>query len=404
VIPGAHIVHRQSWGFVQGAAPVADRVLVYATLPVALYQSGSTPLAGLPQVSTAALGDLQLGARVAIPLKLPVQLAGALELWAPTGSRNAFASDGSVRVEPKVIASADVGAFSVGADVGVLLRGRQDFTLAHAGSALRFAAGAAYRWRDFRIGPEIWGRGTFTGSDDSPVEALLGAHWKRGRLDVGLALATGLDRAPGAAPARVLLQVAFGPGARPPVEVAAPEPPPPAPPPPAPEPKPVIAEPAPPPPPPPEPPPPPPPPPPEPPPPPARAEPPIAAAQERPLVVVTTERIVILKPVLFEVDEDVLRPESIAVLRDVASVLLGHQEIKKLRVEGHTDSKGGAKHNQALSSRRAETVRRWLVEHAAIDAARLEARGYGSTRPIADEKKVKDGRTKNRRVEFHVVK
>lgn len=53
---------------------------------------------------------------------------------------------------------------------------------------------------------------------------------------------------------------------------------------------------------------------------------------------------------------------------------------KRFRIEGHTDAVGGDAFNQRLSEQRAETVRRRLVERHAIDAARIEAVGYGETR------------------------
>lgn len=70
----------------------------------------------------------------------------------------------------------------------------------------------------------------------------------------------------------------------------------------------------------------------------------------------------------------------------------------KLSVEGHTDSLGNAKFNQALSQKRAESVKKYLVGKGA-DAKRLEARGWGDTKPVSDNR-TEDGRAKNRRVEL----
>jgi outer membrane protein OmpA-like peptidoglycan-associated protein len=65
-------------------------------------------------------------------------------------------------------------------------------------------------------------------------------------------------------------------------------------------------------------------------------------------------------------------------------------------VEGHTDAKGGAEYNQKLSERRAEAVRRYLIDQFAIDPKRLNARGFGKSR-LLDPSRPEDG--VNRRVQ-----
>jgi OOP family OmpA-OmpF porin len=67
-------------------------------------------------------------------------------------------------------------------------------------------------------------------------------------------------------------------------------------------------------------------------------------------------------------------------------------------IEGHTDNVGKAAMNQKLSLQRAESVRNYIVQKFGIDPARLSAKGYGMTRPIADNKTA-EGREKNRRIE-----
>ena len=68
-----------------------------------------------------------------------------------------------------------------------------------------------------------------------------------------------------------------------------------------------------------------------------------------------------------------------------------------VRIEGHTDSDGDDEYNRQLSDGRARAVRAYLVEHG-VEAARLEAVGYGETQPIADNLSA-SGRQQNRRVE-----
>jgi outer membrane protein OmpA-like peptidoglycan-associated protein len=117
--------------------------------------------------------------------------------------------------------------------------------------------------------------------------------------------------------------------------------------------------------------------------------------------VVTTERIVILDRVLFDTDKDVIKKVSYPILDAVAKTLASHPEIKKVRVEGHTDSQADDAHNLDLSQRRAAAVVKYLVGKK-VDAARLEPQGYGETQPIADNE-TEDGRAQNRRVVFTIL-
>ncbi len=72
-----------------------------------------------------------------------------------------------------------------------------------------------------------------------------------------------------------------------------------------------------------------------------------------------------------------------------------------IRVEGHTDSVGSASYNQTLSESRAQSVRSYLIQRG-IAPNRIEAIGYGLTRPIADNATA-EGRAQNRRVEVLIV-
>lgn len=75
----------------------------------------------------------------------------------------------------------------------------------------------------------------------------------------------------------------------------------------------------------------------------------------------------------------------------------------KVQIEGHTDNKGSADANKALSQKRAEAVVAWLTANLQTPADRMEAKGYGPDKPIADNKTEK-GRGKNRRVDFSISK
>ncbi len=122
--------------------------------------------------------------------------------------------------------------------------------------------------------------------------------------------------------------------------------------------------------------------------------------KSRQLATISEGKIVIVETVYFKLDKAIIEKRSFKLLENVAAVLAGHSAIR-VRIEGHTDSQGNAAHNKDLSQRRAEAVRTFLVAHG-IDAARLDAVGYGPERPVADNKTTK-GRAANRRVEFVIV-
>ena len=86
----------------------------------------------------------------------------------------------------------------------------------------------------------------------------------------------------------------------------------------------------------------------------------------------------------------------------LVQVLEQNPDIVKIRIEGHTDNQGKPSSNLSLSKRRAKAVMKWLTK-AGVDKKRLESNGYGQTQPIADND-TEDGRAKNRRVMFVVVK
>ncbi|ABS25774.1 OmpA/MotB domain protein [Anaeromyxobacter sp. Fw109-5] len=112
-------------------------------------------------------------------------------------------------------------------------------------------------------------------------------------------------------------------------------------------------------------------------------------------------RITVRGKVQFETGSARLKPESQRLLDQVASILRAHPEIRRVRVEGHTDDVGPALTNKELSERRADSVRDALVRRG-IAPSRLSIRGYGESRPIAPNK-TKAGRAKNRRVEFVIT-
>ena len=117
--------------------------------------------------------------------------------------------------------------------------------------------------------------------------------------------------------------------------------------------------------------------------------------------VVVEEKIVITQKIHFEFAKAVIRPVSFSILDDVVSLLNQNPQIRKIRVEGHTDWIGGDAANQKLSEARALAVRDYLVAKG-VEPDRLEAVGYGETRPVADNH-TNIGRARNRRTEFTVI-
>jgi outer membrane protein OmpA-like peptidoglycan-associated protein len=117
-------------------------------------------------------------------------------------------------------------------------------------------------------------------------------------------------------------------------------------------------------------------------------------------IVVTKEKIELKQKVHFETAKARIMPDSFAMLTEIADVLKARPEVK-IRVEGHTDVRGGMKYNMKLSQARADSVKAFLVGQG-VSPDRMEARGYGPTQPIADNRTNK-GREQNRRVEFIIT-
>jgi outer membrane protein OmpA-like peptidoglycan-associated protein len=106
---------------------------------------------------------------------------------------------------------------------------------------------------------------------------------------------------------------------------------------------------------------------------------------------------VALYGVLFDFNKSTLQPASDGPLQQVASLMAANSSLN-LEIQGHTDNVGGDAYNQTLSEARARSVMAWLTQHG-VAAARMTAKGYGKTLPIADNS-TDEGRMKNRRVEI----
>ena len=115
----------------------------------------------------------------------------------------------------------------------------------------------------------------------------------------------------------------------------------------------------------------------------------------------TSRQVEIKEQVFFAFNDALVQTASGPMLDEVAATLVGHPEILRVEVQGHTDDMGIAQYNLDLSERRARAVKEALILRG-VATERLVARGYGSTQPLglnADEA----ARSANRRVQFHIV-
>jgi outer membrane protein OmpA-like peptidoglycan-associated protein len=114
------------------------------------------------------------------------------------------------------------------------------------------------------------------------------------------------------------------------------------------------------------------------------------------------DKITVSETIRFETGKATIDPGSTYILDEVADILKSNPAISKMTIEGHTDSSGDAALNKQLSQERADAVKTYIVGKG-IDAGRMDAMGYGAEQPIASND-TEDGRAKNRRVAFKVVR
>lgn len=112
------------------------------------------------------------------------------------------------------------------------------------------------------------------------------------------------------------------------------------------------------------------------------------------------ESRIAFKSLEFENEKADILPSMHADLNKLADFLLAHPTFK-LNISGHTDSQGNEDSNLRLSQARADAIKAYLIYEFKIAAARIEAHGYGSSKPIVQEKS-EDERKLNRRVEFNI--
>jgi Outer membrane protein and related peptidoglycan-associated (lipo)proteins len=111
-----------------------------------------------------------------------------------------------------------------------------------------------------------------------------------------------------------------------------------------------------------------------------------------------TEGKLVSYGIYFDVNKDIVKPESYGSIKEIATVLNENPTVK-IKVTGHTDSDGDDALNMDLSKRRAANVKQYLINEFKVDGSRIETDGKGESQPIATNNSV-ENKAKNRRVEF----
>jgi outer membrane protein OmpA-like peptidoglycan-associated protein len=118
-------------------------------------------------------------------------------------------------------------------------------------------------------------------------------------------------------------------------------------------------------------------------------------------VALTAGKIEILESVFFATNQATIQRRSYPLLDDVARVMLAHPELGQIIVEGHTDDVGSDARNLALSQKRAEAVKAYLVKRG-VPGERLDPFGFGESRPLVPNEDA-DSRARTRRVVFVIA-
>lgn len=458
------LVERQISAHFGGSIVFWERLRLAGSLPVLLSQAGeSAVIDGVtyPEPQNTAAGDLRLAADVRLfgEYRDAFSLAVGARAWLPTGDRNAYTGDEALRLGGHVLAAGEIEHWVYAARVGATYRGLEEsFANSPIGTDLSFALSAGRRFLDdaLVIGPEIFGStvlvdGGFFDREATPLDLILGGHYTAGPWRFGAGAGPGLTRGIGSPAFRGMLSVEYIPKVE---EAAAPLPVEPQKP--CPEPadrdgdgildevdacpdqagtpnsdpsqhgcvpppdsdgdrivdsedscpnEPGVKS----------------------------AEPSLngcpapkdadgdgvldesdacpAQAGPRsddparngcPQVKVTGDRLEVLQRVEFATGSADLLAESHQILGEVARAIQTLPESARVRVEGHTDNRGGAAFNKNLSQKRAESVAKWLTTEGGIAAERLSAVGLGDQRPIVANDTAENRQT-NRRVEFHIL-
>jgi OOP family OmpA-OmpF porin len=211
-----------------GSLTLRDRARLAVNLPVAVHASGEAgSLDGIDYrpPDGMALGDVRFGGDVRIVGRYgdPVTLGVGAQLSFPTGNREKYAGDDHVRANLHVALAGEAGSLAWAARLGGDYRGLADSVDGSAlGSELFFGAALGVRALERRLllGAELYGATVVSDGDSffarrtTPVEGLLGAHYRAGAVHAAVGVGRGFTTAFGSPALRVLGLLEWAPGVR----------------------------------------------------------------------------------------------------------------------------------------------------------------------------------------------
>lgn len=235
----AAIIEHQLFVHVGASLILFERLRLAANLPLAVFQqgeAGTVANASFDSSDATTVGDARLGAdvRIAGEYRDPASLAAGVQVYLPSGDQDAFAGDGKVRVQPRLMLAGDIGKLAYAAKLGLMYRANDDdLAGVPKGSEVTFSAALGARAIDDKliIGPEVYGSTVVRDTDrifddrrQTPLEAVLGAHYRfLPDWRAGLGAGPGLTRGYGSPQVRVLASIEWFPEIE---KEAAPPPPP----------------------------------------------------------------------------------------------------------------------------------------------------------------------------------
>jgi outer membrane protein OmpA-like peptidoglycan-associated protein len=378
---GPLVRHRYSFGL-GVSADFTKAVSATIVIPAA-YNSGSyVPTLAAPGFG---MGDLVAGARFTVLRHKMIQFGPRVNLYFPTGRKDAYIGENSVRGEVALMGAVFAGPLTVATDLGVMLRANinteNDFNLGPElqwNSAVRFNLPVI----PVAIMASTYYRGGFqkfiTGGAENSIEAMGGVQFRPIKpMRIDISAGRGFSAGYGTSDIRILGGLIIE-------QVPVQQPPPPPPPPPVtvetvvvdeiPEPE--------------------------------IEPPPEPEWEEGELARIVGERIQIREMLQFKVDTNILLSESLPVAQAIANVVNKNALIGHVVVEGHASEEGSYEYNYKLSESRARAIFEKLVE-LGVHPSRLSYRGMGEVVPLKrslgftpDEATLQV----NRRVEFHIVR
>lgn len=377
------VIRNRFTGHLGFAYDVADWVSVRGVLPVAL-DKGTELLEFSNMDSTedsnAGLGDIEVGARLAVADAGPLAIGIRGDLLLPIGTNEAYLGEVGVRGRLGAMGLVTWGPARLGLDASALIRNQVETDLDYSDeTTIDLNTGAALDLWPGHLAVTgallaRWGSSTLGqpgGENASEWLAGLQLHPGGGNHQLDVGVGKGLSQGVGTSQFRWFLGYTFvrPPEAPPPepvvVVVEEPEPDPiiPDDPPPEPEPEPEW--------------------------------------KEDELARIQKDQIVIRDPIQFEFNTDNILDESMPILGAVASILNNHAEIGHIVIEGHASEEGSFEYNYDLSNLRARSIWKQLMREG-VHPDRISYRGMGEVVPVKvgdDEESL----AANRRVEFHIV-